>query len=161
MGFGSRNPNVRVSYGGYSFPGIGDIFGPNPPRGIPIGTPISGPGAGVPATTPSSAVAGILASIASFLGKRAVTLNQVVAIIRRLAKFLSPVAVAAAIGITAFDLGDLLTAHSLKKRRRMNPLNFKALSRAQRRLCSFENKAKKVYTFNRSSGFRKPRKRKC
>jgi len=45
------------------------------------------------------------------------------------------------------------------KPRRMNPLNFSALKRAQKRMCMFEDVVKSVITTNRSSSLKRPKRR--
>jgi hypothetical protein len=47
--------------------------------------------------------------------------------------------------LTASAVTDLMMYNATHKRRRMNSLNPRALSRATRRLCSFENRASKVH----------------
>lgn len=82
-------------------------------------------------------VAPILIKMASTLGRTSLTLRGAVKIIRRMSKFLGPLAIAGAIGISAGELGNLLLASSQMPRRRMNPGNTHALRRAARRIESF------------------------
>jgi hypothetical protein len=97
------------------------------------------------ATAAGRAVAMILFTIAQKLGlKRVPSLGTVMSMIRKMAKMLSPAAVAAALGIGIADLSTLLTANARKKRRRVNPANVKALRRSVRRLQSFDHLANKV-----------------
>lgn len=84
------------------------------------------------------AVQVLLGKIAAALGRKGITLARAVEIARKLGKFFtSPEAIATYLGIGVGELALLITAHSAKKRRRMNPANSKALARAARRIKSF------------------------
>lgn len=87
----------------------------------------------------------ILLKISGFLG-RSITFRAVMIVIRRLWKFTqSPQVISAALGITAAELGQLLTLSALKgaNGRRMNVGNVKALRRAHRRVEGFHRICKK------------------
>lgn len=102
---------------------------------------------GVPAIAGSAMQAArpILFKIAQQLGLRALpSVSRAMGIVRRLAKYLSPAATAAALGITASELATLMTISARKRRRSMNPANTKALRRSMRRLQSFDKLAHRV-----------------
>lgn len=89
------------------------------------------------ATSAMTAVAQILMKMSAFLGKK-MTLTSAMRVIRNLSNMLaSPAAIGAAIGLSLGEIGALITASSMKKHRRMNPGNAKALRRAHRRVESF------------------------
>jgi len=86
----------------------------------------------------SGAVLSILATVASQLGRKSISLSGAMSIIRKMGKFLmEPAAIAVALGIGVSELADLITASSMRKHRHMNPANGKALRRAARRIKSF------------------------
>lgn len=94
-------------------------------------------GAGV-AIVSKEAVKILLEKIAGALGRKHVTLRFAITMARKLGKFLtSPEAIGSAIGLTVAELALLITAHSARKTRRMNPANGHALRRAARRIKSF------------------------
>lgn len=79
----------------------------------------------------------ILLKMTAFFGK-SISFRAAMILVRRLAKFAqSPAAIGGMIGLSAQEVATLLIADSMKKRRRMNPGNVKALRRAHRRLESF------------------------
>jgi hypothetical protein len=91
------------------------------------------------------AVGPILFAIARTLGLKGIpSVSRAMEIVRRMAKYLSPAATAAAIGISLADLGMLMAVSNRRKRRRMNPANTKALRRSLRRLGGFEKLAHRV-----------------
>lgn len=79
----------------------------------------------------------LLAKVAAALGRKGITLSRVVSLVRSWGRFLGPTAVATSLGLEVAELAILLSAHSAKKRRRMNPANAHALRRAARRIKSF------------------------
>ncbi len=80
----------------------------------------------------------ILGRIAGAVGRKTMSMPNAIAIIRKLSKSgLAPAAIAAALGITIELLAYLITEHSAKKPRRMNPANVHALRRSMRRITSF------------------------
>jgi hypothetical protein len=119
-----------------------------------FGTPSQDAGAqpvmaSVPAVVGSTAVARaaapILFAIAQKLGlKRMPSIAYAMSMIRKMAKYLSPAATAAAIGISMADLATLMAINARKKRRRINPANTKALRRSMSRLQSFDRLATRV-----------------
>ena len=79
----------------------------------------------------------ILAKLSANIGK-SVSFRAAMILIRKLGTFAqSPAAIGAMVGLTAQEVATLLIADSLKKRRRMNPGNIKALRRAHRRIEGF------------------------
>lgn len=123
------------------------VYNPLPPyqqSQVPQARPVSQvPMAG---TTAGVAMAGVvsreglkilLAKVASYLGRKNITLSRVVSLVRAWGRFLGPLSVATALGLEVAELAILLSAHSSKKRRRMNPANGHALRRAARRIKSF------------------------
>ena len=148
MGFGGQNPGITVNYGGYSWGTGGGTSGPAP---IPVASP-----APVMAT---SAVALILQKIYQTTGRR-FTLKSVMSTIRRMSRWMQPVVIAASLGIVAEELSTLIAESSLKKRRRMNSLNPRALDRAMRRVCSFNNRVTKAKSMM-SGTARYRKKRRC
>jgi len=85
----------------------------------------------------ASVVTPILARVAGFLGRRTLSLREVIKIFRRMGRVLGPTAIAAALGITVAEMGMLILADSQRPRRRMNAGNVKALRRSMRRIESF------------------------
>jgi len=79
----------------------------------------------------------ILIKVATFLGRRTLTLRETIKIIRRFSKLLAPAAIATVLGITVVELGQLILADAQRPRRRMNPANVRALRRSMRRIESF------------------------
>lgn len=102
-------------------------------RQVSAMAPIIGAGASAVARM----TAPILFRISSTLGRR-VSLTHAITIIRKMGKMLmNPVAIGTALGISLSELATLITAHSSKKSRRMNPANGKALRRAAHRIKGF------------------------
>lgn len=99
----------------------------------------------------------ILIRIATFLGRRTLSLREVIKIVRRMGRVLQPAAIAAAIGISVADLSILILAQSQKPTRRMNPGNVRALRRSMRRIESFHRLCQKADSL-RSRG-RRPTRR--
>lgn len=94
-------------------------------------------GAGM-AIVSKQAIQILLQKIAAQLGRKGITLSKAVDMARKLGKFFtSPEAIATYMGIAVGELALLITAHSARKRRRMNPANAHALRRAARRIKSF------------------------
>lgn len=99
----------------------------------------------------------ILIRIATFLGRRTLSLRETLKIIRRMGRSLTPAAIAAAIGISVADLGILIMAGAQMPSRRMNPGNVKALRRSMRRIESFHRLCQKADTL-RGRGRRSSRR---
>lgn len=95
----------------------------------------------------------ILIKIATFLGRRTLTLRETIKIIRRFSKLLAPAAIATVLGITVLELGQVILADAQRPRRRMNPANVRALRRSMRRIESFHRLCQKADTL------RSPRRR--
>ena len=91
----------------------------------------------------------ILIKIATFLGRRTLTLKETIKIIRRFSKLLAPAAIATVLGITVVELGQLILADAQRPRRRMNPANVRALRRSMRRIESFHRLCVKADTLRR------------
>ena len=108
-----------------------------------------------------AALAPILAKASAFLGMRAVSVPKVYRTFRRLAQVLGPTAAAAALGLTAAEVAQIMTYQSLKKRKRTNYLNMRALGRAQRRMCGFQRTIERNYSIQKSMPRRKRRTRTC
>jgi len=90
-------------------------------------------------------ILGILAKVAAALGKRGITLSSAIALAKKLGQFfVSREAIAVYLGITVDELAQLFIAHHVKKHRRMNPANARALRRSMRRLRSFDRLAARV-----------------
>ena len=125
-------------------PVYGPVYNPIPPYQAPappaVRTMAAAPvvvGAGM-ALVSREAVKILLTKIAATLGRRGITLSSAVELARKLGKFFtSPEAIATYMGLAVGELALLITAHSARKRRRMNPANSKALHRAARRIKSF------------------------
>jgi len=101
----------------------------------------------------------ILIRIATFLGRRTLSLRETLKIIRRMGRSLTPAAIAAAIGISVADLGILIMAGAQMPTRRMNPGNVKALRRSMRRIESFHRlcqKADRLRSPRRRASGRRP-----
>ena len=106
----------------------------------------------VMAMTPQIAGAGAAAAtglirftIAQTLGLKAIpSLQRAMQMIRQMSKYLSPAAVAAALGLEIGQLATLIAASNRRKRRHVNPANVKALRRSMRRLGSFQKLASRV-----------------
>jgi len=79
----------------------------------------------------------ILIKVATFLGRRTLTLRETIKIIRRFSKLLPAAAIATVLGVTVAELGSLILADAQRPRRRMNPGNVRALRRSMRRIESF------------------------
>lgn len=79
----------------------------------------------------------LLIKMASHLGLRTLSLKRALKIMRRLGRFLEPVALAGVIGLTTAEMATLIMADSTRPRRRMNAANAKALRRAHRRVEAF------------------------
>lgn len=174
MGFGG-GPQYNVRFD-YTYPGIpGPGYGSNVPGAVypamapAIEIPMQGPVHGPPAPPGLGSAAGspvrgliiaALIKMGNVIGKK-LSVRKAVMIIRKMMRYLSIASIAATIGLTTMEIGQLVLADNMRKRRRMNPLNMHALTRAQRRLCSFENRVKKVVSMNRNSIVRRPRKRRC
>jgi len=79
----------------------------------------------------------ILIRIATFLGRRTLTLRETIKMIRRFSKLLPAAAIATVLGVTVSELGSLILADAQRPRRRMNPANVRALRRSMRRIESF------------------------
>lgn len=119
----------------------GPVYSPQPAQlpSYPQATPVSNPVVPIAASQLARMVAPILLKVATALGlKRIPTLKWAINAIRKMGKFITdPNAIAVALGITTYELASLITAHSAKKSRRMNPANGTALRRAARRIKSF------------------------
>lgn len=96
-----------------------------------------------------------LIKIAQVTGRRTMSLRSAVKIIRKLGRTLGPAGVAAALGITAAELAELIVADSSRTRRRMNPANIHALRRSMRRISSFHRLAQKADMMRGRSGSRR------
>jgi hypothetical protein len=121
--------------------------------------PLAVASAGVPTAAISNAMRMIGFKVAQKVGLRSVpSLQRMMAMIRKMAKFLAPAAVAAALGITLDEMAQVITANSRKKRRRMNPANTRALRRSLRRLESFDRLAGRVQV-QLARGHSRPSKR--
>ena len=84
-------------------------------------------------------------TIAQTLGLKAIpSLQRAMQIVRQMSKYLSPAAVAAALGLEIGQLATLIAASNRRKRRHVNPANVKALRRSMRRLGSFQKLASRV-----------------
>lgn len=132
---------------------------------LPASGPVVGAVPGLPAPTtvamaavprlPSmaGALAGviqpILIKVATFLGRRTLTLRETIKIIRRFSKLLAPASIAVVLGITVTELGSLILADAQRARRRMNPANVRALRRSMRRIESFHRLCVKADTLRR------------
>lgn len=108
------------------------------------------PMAGTAVAAGAAAMAGIvskeglkilLAKVAAALGRKGITLQRVVSLVRSWGRFLGPAAVATSLGLEVAELAILLSASASRKRRRMNPANVHALRRATRRIKSFQRLA--------------------
>lgn len=95
----------------------------------------------------------ILIKVATFLGRRTLTLRETIKIIRRFSKLLPAAAIATVLGVTVAELGSLILADAQRPRRRMNPGNVRALRRSMRRIESFHRLCVKADTL------RSPRRR--
>lgn len=96
-------------------------------------------------TGASRALQLILFTVGRQLGMRGVpSLQKVMRMIRQMSRYMTPAAVAAALGIGVDQLATIITANSRRKRRRMNPANVRALRRSVRRLGSFQNLSNRV-----------------
>lgn len=102
----------------------------------------------------------ILIKIATFLGRRTLTLRETIKMIRRFSKLLAPAAIASVLGITVVELGTVILADASRPRRRMNPANVRALRRSMRRIESFHRLCVKADTLRRP-GRRGSRKAPC
>lgn len=119
------------SYGPIYSPQV--MQAPYPARPVMAMGPVIASGASAIATM----TAPILFRISQTLGRR-VSLAHAITIIRKMGKMLmNPAAIGTALGISLGELATLITAHSSKKSRRMNPANGKALRRAARRIKGF------------------------
>lgn len=86
-----------------------------------------------------------LFTIAQTLGLRGVpSLQRAMSMVRSMSKYLSPAAVATALGLEIGQLAALIAASNRRKRRHVNPANVKALRRSMRRLGSFQKLASRV-----------------
>lgn len=92
----------------------------------------------------TAVAAGGLIKIAQAMGRRTMSLRTAVKQIRKLGKFLGPVATAAALGITFAEMAEIIVADSSRTRRRMNPANVHALRRSMRRVSAFHRLAQKA-----------------
>ena len=118
-------------------------YGYNPPpqvySGGAVATPVMAGGAVMAATSL------IRFTIAQTLGLKAVpSLQRAMQMVRQMSKYLSPAAVAAALGLEIGQLATLIAASNRRKRRHVNPANVKALRRSMRRLGSFQKLASRV-----------------
>lgn len=91
----------------------------------------------------------ILIRVATFLGRKTLTLRETIKIIRRFTKFLPAAAIATVLGITVNELGQLILADAQRPRRRMNVANVKALRRSMRRLEGFHRLCVRADTLRR------------
>jgi len=91
----------------------------------------------------------ILIKIATFLGRRTLTLRETIKMIRRFSKLLPAAAIATVLGVTVSELGSLILADAQRPRRRMNPANVRALRRSMRRIESFHRLCVKADTLRR------------
>ena len=81
---------------------------------------------------------GIIAKMAASLGLRSLSPARAAELIKKAGKFFtSPEAIATYLGVTVGELYTVWTYSQLKRRRRMNPANGRALRRAVRRIKSF------------------------
>jgi hypothetical protein len=107
------------------------------------------PSGGMPALLPSSMVTRGLARfpqlLASMQSWRARGVSLTVPKLLAMMKKFGPNFLVSAGIIAAGAVTELLMYQASNKRRRMNALNPRALSRATRRLCSFEHRASKVH----------------
>ena len=107
----------------------------------------------------TGAAASGLIKIAQATGRSTMSLRSAVKLIRKMGKFLEPAAIAAALGLTAQELAEIIVADSQRTRRRMNPANVHALRRSMRRITSFHRLAQRVDLLKtRRSG---PRRKAC
>jgi len=104
------------------------------------------------AMTPQIAGPGIAAAtsmirflVAQKLGLKSIpSLQRVMQMVRQMSKYLSPAAVAVALGLELGQLATIIAASNRRKRRHVNPANVKALRRSMRRLGSFQKLASRV-----------------
>lgn len=120
-------------------PVYGPVYGPPAPMAQPpVVRTMSGSQALAVGSAAIAAAKAILPKIAAALGRKGITLSRAVELARKLGKFFtSPEAIALYMGISVAELAQIITAHSSRKRRRMNPANAHALRRAARRIKSF------------------------
>lgn len=141
-GLGSELVNASLGVGDY----LDNEY--QAPSTTPVRQIVAQP-AGMPALLPSGMVSrglarfpNLLASMQRWRGQGvSLTTSKLSAMLR---KFGPNFLVTAGI-LTAGAVTDLLMYNASHRRRRMNPLNPRALSRATRRLCSFERRAARVH----------------
>lgn len=133
-GFGQIGTAVVQSLAPASGPVIGQVAA----AGVrsPMGRRVAGLLGGARGVV-SAAVTATLIKIASTLGRSSMSVRGAIKIVRRMGRFLQPLAIATALGITVAELGELILAGANMPRRRMNPGNTSALRRAARRIESF------------------------
>lgn len=154
--------SVGNSYvGGFSVPGaaVPVTYGPAYSFGAPQAGP---PGTGMitfaqPGNMPTliasksitlqaAGIPPILFKIAEALGLTHLpTVPYVVALFKKLAKYLTPALIATTLGIGLDELARVLTYSQRRKRRRMNVANTKALRRSVRRLRGFDRLSQRVH----------------
>jgi len=88
------------------------------------------------------------------------SLSTVMTWVRKMLPVLGQAALAGTLAITAEELAQLVMAHSVKKHRRMNPANIKAIRRSMRRLDSFHRVCQKADSL-RGRGRRRSSGRGC
>lgn len=138
MGFGGSPPAQNI---GWTIPGWGTIQIPMPGMGGGSGYPV----ANVPAPQPGggSVVTYLLETASRAVGRR-LTLASFLSLAKKMIRFMGPTAVAAFFLLQEAEFATLLGAASVRKRRRMNSLNPRALNRAMRRVCSFKNRVERA-----------------
>lgn len=143
--------NVGSAILGSFLPAQGPVSGALPSIAGPVAQPTMALLPRLPSM--AGALAGvvqpILIKIATFLGRRTLTLRETIKMIRRFSKLLAPAALAGVLGITVVELGTVILADAQRTRRRMNPANVRALRRSMRRIESFHRLCVKADTLRR------------